>query len=383
MYSSPIMLSKSGQAKTLRRLGFDSGFSESWLQEQLFSYPSCLPVSEIDPGYPEIAPLCMELQAGSGRIDIIAVTPHGRLVIVETKLWRNPDARRIVVGQILDYAKELISWDYSDLQREVSKRLGVKGNSPFLLAQRYFPTLSETQFVDGVAALLSRGDFMMIIAGDGIRKDAEGIVNFLENTAHMRFTLALLEVAVYEDSETGTRIIQPRVQSKTTLIEREYLPGGNYIADPTDDRSDSQEWRDLYKGYWASLLDTLVLDDPDQPMAKPARLGNISFNLPPGTGDTWITAYFSKSDRKVGCMMRFANNATGNDLFETLCEQRKDILTELPDNTEWRERKIVSTQSLGKDAEWPPFDRTSDEFFQRTINAFVNAFRPRLARLVE
>ena len=47
--------------------------------------------------------------------------PLGRLTLAEFKLWRNPQARREVIGQILDYAKELASWRYADLQREVSR----------------------------------------------------------------------------------------------------------------------------------------------------------------------------------------------------------------------------------------------------------------------
>ncbi len=43
------------------------------------------------------------------------VYPRGYLTIVETKLWRNPEARREVVGQIVDYAKELSTWDVEEL----------------------------------------------------------------------------------------------------------------------------------------------------------------------------------------------------------------------------------------------------------------------------
>ncbi len=35
-------------------------------------------------------------------------------MLVEAKLWRNPEARRKVIGQILDYAKELSRWNYED-----------------------------------------------------------------------------------------------------------------------------------------------------------------------------------------------------------------------------------------------------------------------------
>ena len=41
----------------------------------------------------------------------------------EFKLWRNPHARREVIGQILDYAKDLASWSYEDLQRQISLAL--------------------------------------------------------------------------------------------------------------------------------------------------------------------------------------------------------------------------------------------------------------------
>jgi hypothetical protein len=48
-------------------------------------------------------------------IDIFMVTPSGLPVLVECKLWRNPEGRREVIGQILDYAKELSRWSSSDL----------------------------------------------------------------------------------------------------------------------------------------------------------------------------------------------------------------------------------------------------------------------------
>jgi hypothetical protein len=46
------------------------------------------------------------------------ITPNGDIAIIETKLWRNPDARRKVIAQILDYANELSKWTYEDMQRE-------------------------------------------------------------------------------------------------------------------------------------------------------------------------------------------------------------------------------------------------------------------------
>src|ERR1700749_185485 len=60
-------------------------------------------------------PICRELNPPAGPSDNFMVTPSGLPVLVECKLWRNPEARREVVTQILDYAKELSRWSSSDV----------------------------------------------------------------------------------------------------------------------------------------------------------------------------------------------------------------------------------------------------------------------------
>ena len=45
----------------------------------------------------------------------------GYITLVETKLWRNPDARRSVVAQIIDYAKELADWTYEKFVEAIKR----------------------------------------------------------------------------------------------------------------------------------------------------------------------------------------------------------------------------------------------------------------------
>ncbi|MFC7737568.1 hypothetical protein ACFQX4_17360 [Roseomonas sp. GCM10028921] len=92
----------------LNRVSLASGGrNEAWLRDFLLKYPETLPAAEIDPAYADPIPVCRELATPAGPIDAVFVNRHGALTIVECKLWRNPQARREVVGQILDYAKEL------------------------------------------------------------------------------------------------------------------------------------------------------------------------------------------------------------------------------------------------------------------------------------
>lgn len=111
--------------------GETSGRNEAWLRDTLFSNPMILPTQDIDPSFAPLVPLCTELRTEAAPLDIAYINQDGRLTLVECKLWRNPEARRKVVAQVLDYARAISQWSYSDLQRQVSQATGRKGNIPY------------------------------------------------------------------------------------------------------------------------------------------------------------------------------------------------------------------------------------------------------------
>ena len=47
----------------------------------------------------------------------------------------------------------------------------MKGNVPFELVREQAPGVDEAEFVDNVARHLRRGEFLLLIIGDGIRED--------------------------------------------------------------------------------------------------------------------------------------------------------------------------------------------------------------------
>ncbi|WP_419160879.1 hypothetical protein [Candidatus Palauibacter sp.] len=102
--------------------GGEGPIDEGRLQEVLFRHADILPLGEIDPAYIDPVPVCMELATRAGSADALYLTPTGRIILAEFKLWRNPGARREVIGQILDYARVLASWSYDDLERAVRNR---------------------------------------------------------------------------------------------------------------------------------------------------------------------------------------------------------------------------------------------------------------------
>src|SRR5262245_37196843 len=126
--------------------GDTAGRNEAWLRDTLFAHPDLLPLRDIDPSFGPLVPLCTELRTEVGPLDIAFINRFGRLTLVECKLWRNPEARRKVVAQTLDYARAISRWTYSDLQRQVAAASGRHGNVPFENTRARDPTLSEQQF---------------------------------------------------------------------------------------------------------------------------------------------------------------------------------------------------------------------------------------------
>src|SRR6266852_3751731 len=112
-------------ARSLVRIRFDKndndGFKERWIQKLISCYPSVLPINQIEPAFTPAVSICMELPLASGFADNLYATPDGDLIVVETKLFRNPEARREVVGQLIDYAKDLSALSYEDLAKAISK----------------------------------------------------------------------------------------------------------------------------------------------------------------------------------------------------------------------------------------------------------------------
>ena len=204
---------------------------EARLQEILFRHADILPLAEIDPAYADPVPVCMELGTRAGSADALYLTPGGRIILAEFKLWRNPSARREVIGQILDYARVLASWSYDDLERAVRSR---RKRSPFDVVSEAHGATQEHVFIDNVSRRLKRGEFLLLIIGDGIREGVEDIVSYVQEHSGLRFNLALVEAAVFRCADGGNLIIQPRVLARTELVPRTVLIRKT-VSEETDD----------------------------------------------------------------------------------------------------------------------------------------------------
>lgn len=198
---SPIWLATGATSGVeLKRAALNSGSSESydeaWLQALLDTHPEVLPIEQIEPGFGTLVPLCRELPLDfgggkSGALDNFFVTEFGGLVLVETKLWRNPEARRTVVAQAMEYAASVFQLTYEELEASVNsaRRTSGRSEAPLtkLVAEHAGASFDDVTFIDAVTLNLRRGRAIVAVVGDGIREDITLLAELLQSHAGHRF----------------------------------------------------------------------------------------------------------------------------------------------------------------------------------------------------
>lgn len=404
-HAAPILLGPDDNyVGTLKHVGpNDHGISEGELQQLIQSNPQCLPIAEIDPMFVGPVPICLELSTPAGPIDNFMVTASGLPVLVECKLWKNPQARREVVGQILDYAKELSRWTASDLQREASRRLKRDGNVLLELVREAGHDVDEIAFTDALSLNLRRGRFLLLIVGDGIREGVEAIAEYLQSHGGLHFTLGLVELPIFSLPDGG-RLIVPRVLARTERVIRtvvETPQGFDVIEGVTDAEADDEDiltaeqvsakeagrQRRLKERFefWSAFLSGLRLNDPDQKIPNPSRGGNVSFMLPAPAGSSWITVYRSKSSGTVGIFLSNTRNSVGHSAALSLQDDVEALRDELGPTAKvhiGQENVDISDSMLLSDFGDSPEREAAFAWLRARSNDFVNALRPRIRNAV-
>jgi len=368
-------------------------YDEAWLQNLLFAHPEAIPVDEVDASFGPLVPICMELDTReAGFIDALFANSLGLLTIAEFKLWRNPEARREVIGQILDYARVLRRWSYADLKREISRVLKKPGeNSLFDLVKGRHPDLDEARLIDNVSRNLRQGRFLLLTIGDGIREGVESIAGYVQDHAGLHFTFGLIEAPVYE-LDQGRRIVQPRVLARTAIVNRsvvELKSDELRVAEEEEQAeeetpSEPTELEIQYEAFWTELLRTLKLDDVTQPLPRPRRGENIYFMLPPKR--MWISAFFSRTTSSIGVFVGWdRTSSVAREICNRLEQERDAIDREIGMPVDWTKDKSGKLTILARKV-YPsllaPTNRQDQlAWFQDTINRFVGVFRPRITTL--
>lgn len=135
---------------------------ESHLQEVLASHPSQIP------GVAEGSVAIREFSTSAGSIDICVLGSDGSVTVVECKLEKNSEKRRMVVGQLIDYASALRSDGVQKFRATWANRSSVDLDG-FL----------DPDAGPGLEDSLTYGRINLCLAVDQIDEDIQRLVEYL------------------------------------------------------------------------------------------------------------------------------------------------------------------------------------------------------------
>ncbi len=185
------------------------------LQATLFKYPEMITsIPDLEIINSEVVLSAREYSTSRGPIDLLILTSHADIILIETKLIRNPESVRNVVAQAIDYIKALSKEELSDFTNKISRsssnidlRQEIKGNDKLLSL---------------ISKNLKTGNFKVLILGDLIHANLFGIVDSIQSAPHLAFTLFLVELNPLALDQNRI-LLSPKVLANTLEIERSVI----------------------------------------------------------------------------------------------------------------------------------------------------------------
>jgi hypothetical protein len=212
------LLKDGDQFSVLEESEFDA---EDALQDALKRNPEVIPVTDLDLG--PCVVVGRETSVPPGAIDLLLVDTGGHVVILETKLARNPELRRQVVAQVLDYGAglwkvasdlrsfEALALDYwrssacEDKRVKEAKTLR-EGLEP-ILEQAGEEGWNYDQFEASLEDNLASGSHVLLVVASGLMdKLSRDLLEYVN--ACLGVPLYGVEIDVFETE--GRQLIVPR-----------------------------------------------------------------------------------------------------------------------------------------------------------------------------
>lgn len=206
-----ILLIEEESIKALDKIKFTE---EAKLQDYLEEYPSLIPLGEIVEGASDLLCIGREVGVPSGAIDLLFVDRDALLTIVETKLVKNPEIRREVIGQIVEYASYISQWIADDVYRVANEYFSKSDKVPSdykgstldkVMEKLNRDEFSDEDFRSNIWQNLKDGRIRLIIAVDELIEPLRVTVTFLNS--YSKFDILLLQVSSFEESKSKKVLI--------------------------------------------------------------------------------------------------------------------------------------------------------------------------------
>lgn len=221
-----ILRIDNGKMRPMSSRSFRDGFLgktlEDGLQELIEHYPGIIPGRQISSGSddpPRFLLLCREMSVGGWSLDFLLVDQYAIPTLVEAKLVENPESRRAVIGQIIEYAANAAdNWLGGKLFEKASKYYADKGFDLNELVTQLTENDDESasDFFDRIENNLMQGKMRLIITADKLRPEVRKVIEYL-NAETRSIEILGLEISFYGDDDESF-VLVPTIVGQSQII---------------------------------------------------------------------------------------------------------------------------------------------------------------------
>jgi hypothetical protein len=273
-----VLAEADGKITVLTHKPFDK---EERLQDLLEHYPGLVLAGTSDEEGRVIWTIGREVGVPSGSIDLLLLDSTGHLWVVETKLAKNAEVRKQVVGQVLAYAADVATWDRAKLEEVADGYL-----KPRTLRDLLADEAGEDEadgIIDIAVAQAQAAHLTALVVVDDLNAVLRRLVEFVN--ANAKFDLLALKIETVTLGDT--RLFIPTAAGVTAPDTPPAPKGQDYadllgkarsavqeVARRLDDLAAQRDWTTVDKGtrhYYRSQGGFLMRHYPDP--------GTVVFNL--------------------------------------------------------------------------------------------------------
>lgn len=249
----------------LEALEEDSFLNEAELQELLAECPALLDGAQMQPDAPRRWLLLAREQgisetAGEGgrwSVDHLLVDQDAVPTLVEVKLGGNPEIRRTVVGQMLEYAAHAAqTWDARQLRQTFEESTKRQGLSPQAVLRDLLQSESEPDadsFWQKVAENLAECRLRLLFVGDDIPSPLTRVAEFLNRQMS---GMEVFAVEIRQFRSESVQILVPRVFGGSSLpASRQRMNRAEFLSYFQSDETRAAATRLLDAGGKLGVLD--------------------------------------------------------------------------------------------------------------------------------
>jgi hypothetical protein len=179
--------------------------------------------------------LSRELESGSGPIDVLAIDEDGDIYIVETKLKKNPDRRKIL-AQIMDYAGAM--WnrfdDFNTFEDQLQQHNSTSKHNNIISDKSLSDIIDDAissedspfsdnadrdKIIKNMQACFKSGEFKFITVWDKLESELINTINYLNEKTSITIYAVTFEYYKNDDLEILIPSIYGRESEKRSVVK--------------------------------------------------------------------------------------------------------------------------------------------------------------------